>query len=226
MNLPTSQSITAHHDACLAKPGWPPTHAPAVDPAELSTIAAWVAENHRHNCLLWAQEDLARRKTVADSEIVANKRAIDAHNQARNDAIERIDELLLLELGLVCPASAKSSAPLIKAPPQARLNSETAGSIIDRLSILSLKIEAMHQQSSRANAKFGHQEACRAKYDRLKVQRIDLARCLDDLLTDTACGKAWFQIYRQFKMYNDPKLNPALQAENALEILGVDTSFL
>ena len=57
--------------------------------------------NHRFNCLLWAEEDLARRTQVVDAEIAANKRAIDRYNQARNDATERVDELLLIELGLV-----------------------------------------------------------------------------------------------------------------------------
>ena len=48
-----------------------------------------IEANHAHNCILWAEEDLARRRDVPDSEIAANKRAIDANNQKRNDAIER-----------------------------------------------------------------------------------------------------------------------------------------
>ena len=56
---------------------------------------AAIEDNHRHNRLLWDEEDLARRRNVPDSEIAANKRAIDGYNQKRNDAIERIDEQLL-----------------------------------------------------------------------------------------------------------------------------------
>ena len=37
----------------------------------------------------------------------------------------------------------------------------------------------------------------------------------DELLSDTANGTAWFQVYRQFKMYNDARLNPALVAESS-----------
>ena len=48
---------------------------------------------------------------------------------------------------------------------------------------------------------------------RLREQRRDLADCLDRLLEEVACGQAVFKIYRQFKMYNDPNLNPALVAE-------------
>lgn len=221
MSIPNSKSITRYHDSCLDKTGWP-SDQPFADPEHpLSAIVIWIAENHRHNGLLWTQEDLARRTMVSDTEIAANKRAIDRHNQARNDAIERIDEILLLSLGLVTPESAKSNAPVIKAPSQARLNSETAGSMVDRLSILSLKIKAMYLQSIRIDANFKHRSECKAKHERLKVQRSDLANCFDQLLSDTKTGKAWFQVYRQFKMYNDPKLNPALQAEKSSDTTGM-----
>src|SRR5262245_53820834 len=80
------------HDRWLAAATWPQQDADA--PA--SELWTWVRRNHRCNSLLWAEEDLARRKTVADSGIAANKRAIDGYNQARNDATERVDELLLL----------------------------------------------------------------------------------------------------------------------------------
>lgn len=213
MSLPTSASIAQYHDSCLAKADWPPKHAIPEAAPMLSEIVTWIAENHRQNGLLWAQEDLARRTTVSDSEIAANKRAIDRHNQARNDAIERIDEILLLALGLVTPESAKTSTPVFNAPSQARLNSETAGSMIDRLSIMSLKIHAMHEQSLRVAAGAEHQRECKVKHGRLLKQRSDLATCFDQLLKDACAGLAWFQVYRQFKMYNDPTLNPALQAE-------------
>jgi len=216
--LPTGQAITSHQDQCLADPHWPQPTAPAATAANgpsAHTVMHWVHENHRHNGLLWAQEDLARRTQVPDSDIVANKRAIDRHNQARNDAIERIDELLLLALGLVSAGSAQTDTPVIQAAPGARLNSETAGSMVDRLSILALKIHAMVLQSQRHDAPASQRAACTAKAQRLLQQRHDLAGCLDQLLADSQAGRAWFQIYRQFKMYNDPALNPALQAEQS-----------
>jgi len=173
----------------------------------------WLQANHRFNSLLWAEEDLARRTTVADAEIAANKRAIDGCNQSRNDATERIDELLLVALGLVDEASARTDAPASRAPPGARLNSETAGSMIDRLSIMALKIHAMRAQTGRSDVDEAHRAASRVKLERLQQQRHDLAACLDALLADATAGHAYFKVYRQFKMYNDPRFNPALVRE-------------
>ncbi len=64
-----------------------------------SDVWCEIAENHGQNMRLWAEEDLARRKRASDSAIAANKRAIDGYNQARNDAIERLDVMLLAGFG-------------------------------------------------------------------------------------------------------------------------------
>ena len=98
----------AAHDRLLVHAGWPRDE-PAAAAGE---VWRWLQTNHRFNSLLWAEEDLARRTTVADAEIAANKRAIDGYNQARNDATERVDELLLVALGLVDESAARSDAPL------------------------------------------------------------------------------------------------------------------
>jgi Protein of unknown function (DUF4254) len=204
----TAAEVVAGHDAALAEPGWPPAEEP-----EPATLADWVRRNHRFNSLLWAEEDLARRTRVADAEIAANKRAIDRFNQARNDATERVDELLLLALGLVDGASARSDAPRSTVGAGARLNSETAGSMVDRLSILALKLHAMRRQCERDDADEAHRAASRVRLARLLEQRADLGACLDALLADAAAGRAFFKVYRQFKMYNDPRFNPELVRE-------------
>ena len=205
-----SDQVLDLHDRLIASPSWPTHFPPARDDGG---PWHWIQTNHRNNCLLWAEEDLARRTQVSDSEIAKNKRAIDGFNQARNDATERVDELLLLSLGLVDESSARSDAPTSQVPPGARLNSETAGSMIDRLSIMALKIDAMRKQTLRQDVEEAHRQSSQIKLERLLAQRRDLADCLDALLADCASGRAYFKVYRQFKMYNDPKFNPALVAE-------------
>jgi Protein of unknown function (DUF4254) len=207
--LPTAAEVIALHDGLLARPDWPNAEPAPRDDA----LWRWVQTNHRFNCRLWAEEDLARRTTVGDAEIAANKRAIDGFNQARNDATERVDEILLTALGLVDAASARSDAPLSTVSPGAQLNSETAGSIIDRMSIMALKVHAMRAQTERRDVDTAHIEASRGKLARLQQQRGDLGDCFERLLADAQAGRAYFKVYRQFKMYNDPRFNPALVAE-------------
>ena len=210
--LPVSATAVVElHDRLLARPGWP-ADASALPPTE-EALVHWIATNHRCNSLLWAEEDLARRTQVADSEITANKRAIDRYNQARNDATERVDELLLIGLGLVDADSARTDSPVSHVGAGARLNSETAGSMIDRLSILSLKIRAMREQVGRHDADEAHRALSRGRLAQLERQRGDLAACLDALLDDARAGRAYFKVYRQFKMYNDARFNPVLRAE-------------
>ena len=163
-----------------------------------SDVARFIAANHRNNRLLWDEEDQARRTDVDDAAIAANKRAIDRYNQQRNDAIEHIDEALLARVAGIPVAT------------DAWHNSETAGAMIDRLSILALKIHHMRAQTLRPDATQEHVARCAEKLMRLERQRDDLAHCLDALLTQAAEGRAFWRIYRQFKMYNDPTLNPYL----------------
>ncbi|MGB8434854.1 MAG: DUF4254 domain-containing protein [Burkholderiales bacterium] len=95
-SLPVAQDIATFHDQCLAQRGWPEDAVHSGPDEELWRL---IGLNHRENGLLWNQEHQARRVDVPDSAIAANNRAIDGHNQRRNDAVERIDELLLAELG-------------------------------------------------------------------------------------------------------------------------------
>ncbi|MCV2357521.1 DUF4254 domain-containing protein [Paucibacter sp. TC2R-5] len=204
--LPTAREIIAQQTVALEL-GLPAT-APVAD-----DLLGWISINHFYNASLWGEEDLARRQQAQDAEIVANKRAIDRFNQARNDAIERIDEFLLSALGLVDAASIGSPTPRSTQGPGARLNSETAGSMVDRMSIMSLKVEAMRLQTLRSDVDEEHRAVCSERLARLRQQRSDLGDCFDALLADSLAGRAYFKVYRQFKMYNDPRLNPALVME-------------
>jgi hypothetical protein len=189
-----SAAIVAWHDARVAQGDW--AAAGAIE--HTSGAWQWIEANHRCNTLLWDEEDQARRRDVDAAAIAANKRAIDGYNQRRNDAVERIDEALLARLsGVTIQADAWH-------------NSETAGAMIDRLSILALKTFHMREQTLRSDAAAEHVAACREKLDRLQLQRADLGRCLDTLLSFAQRGRAFWRVYRQFKMYNDPALNPYL----------------
>ena len=169
-------------------------------PHRESDFAGLVIDQHRFNYRLWHEEDEARRTDVGDDVIGRIKRAIDRLNQQRNDHIEKLDEAFLTQL----------AAEQIQAPGDAPLNTETPGSAFDRLSILALKIYHMNEQTERADATEAHRRQARERVARLREQREDLISALQQLLDEIYAGRRRLKIYRQFKMYNDPALNPAL----------------
>jgi hypothetical protein len=158
-----------------------------------------VARQHRANFDLWHIEDEARTPGATDSELAEVKRRIDATNQVRNDLAEHLDRALLEWL-------AARQLP----NPAAGLHSESPGLIIDRLSILGLKIYHTRGEAERAEAPAGHAERNHERLAILEEQRADLADCLDALWRETLAGSRRFKLYRQLKMYNDPALNPAI----------------
>ena len=172
------------------------------DPPNLAPTGDWldrVARQHRANFDLWHIEDEARTPGATDADLANVKRRIDTTNQLRNDLVEDLDRALLEWLAARRLPNA-----------DALLNSESPGLVIDRLSILALKIYHTREEAERHDAPPGHADRNRSRLAILEEQRADLAHCLDALWRDTLAGTRRFKLYRQLKMYNDPTLNPAI----------------
>lgn len=163
-------------------------------------LLALVHDQHRRNFDLWHEEDKARDPHATDAQITKVKRAIDKLNQQRNDLIEKLDEYFFEHLNKA------KIAPAADAP----WNSETPGSVIDRLSILSLKVFHMREQAERFDATKEHIQKSRDRLSVLQRQHEDLTAALQLLLDDLFAARKQMKIYRQFKMYNDPDANPAI----------------
>ncbi len=159
-----------------------------------------VSDQHAFNFQLWHEEDIARSPTATDQEIAQVKRKIDRFNQQRNDAIEQLDLWIAswLQDHKICP---------LENAPQ---NSETPGSVVDRLSIIALRIFHLQEQCERTDASGEHIASVGQKLAICREQQHDLKNALHHLLTDLCNGAKRHKIYRQFKMYNDPSLNPYL----------------
>jgi hypothetical protein len=144
----------------------------------------------------WHLEDIIRDPKNDPSYLVAIKRRIDASNQQRTDTVEQIDEYLFERLKDV------------NIRPDARLNSETPAWLLDRMSILQLKIYHFEEQISRKDADEEHLKSVQHKLAVLQVQEKDLEQCYDELIEDLNTGTKFMKLYKQMKMYNDPNLNP------------------
>ena len=192
--LHDNATIRWHQDEAM------PLQAAAFAPGD-STLAEIALAHHRANFDLWHEEDKARDPDAIDAEVARVKHAIDAFNQTRNDLMEAMDRVLLAAAG-----AQKQDAPL---------HSESPGLILDRLSVLALKIYHTAEESCRTSASEAHRQRNLDRLRLLEEQRSDLAACLDALWSDVLGGKRRFKLYRQMKMYNDPELNPAVYSHRA-----------
>lgn len=197
----SAHEIVANHDYWTRT--WHDDSLRGEEPSEAGVLAI-ATRQHRANFELWHTEDEARTPGASDAVIAGVKRRIDRTNQLRNDLAEQIDEMLLDDLG-------RRALP----NPAAPLNSESPGLMIDRLSILALKIYHTQEEIHRADAAEEHRERNETRLRILVDQREDLAACLDALWAETLAGTRRFKIYRQLKMYNDPQLNPAIYRKQA-----------
>lgn len=164
---------------------------------DYESILKPIAENHGFNFQLWLAEDRARREDMGHHFVYQAKREIDQHNQQRNNRMEAIDEWLEQHITLATPEHCP-------------IHSETPGMMIDRLSILSLKLYHMGLQTVRNTADDDHRQLCTQKLRVLEAQHTQLTQCLQQLLHDLVSQTRTFRRYHQFKMYNDPNLNPEL----------------
>ena len=146
----------------------------------------------------WHYEDLIRDLGIKPVEALELKRKIDASNQDRTDTVEDIDSYFLNQFNSVTPQADATS------------NTESPAWAYDRISILSLKIYHMLEESQHNTASATHRQQCADKLAVLQTQREDLSRSIDQLLDDLSAGRKTMKGYKQMKMYNDKALNPVL----------------
>ena len=148
----------------------------------------------------WHLEDIIRLPEINPVEALQIKRRIDKSNQERTDMVERIDDYFLEKFSAVVP---KESA---------RINSETPAWLLDRMSILMLKIYHMREQTERKDVSEDHLKKCQSKLSVLLEQQLDMHTASEQLIEDIKNGDRKIKVYRQMKMYNDASLNPMLYA--------------
>jgi hypothetical protein len=143
------------------------------DSSASGNIAERALHLHALNFALWHHEDVVRRPGVDDHEVARRKRCIDDLNVRRNAAIEDIDAAVL---------------DCVNLNPSAPLYTETPGIIVDRLSVLTLRI--LHTTRT---------EQSSARCAVLEEQYDDLFSGLEQLLARMQAGYVSFKLFRQFK---------------------------
>ncbi|OGR46584.1 MAG: hypothetical protein A2X34_04930 [Elusimicrobia bacterium GWC2_51_8] len=82
---------------------------------------------------------------------------------------------------------------------------ETLGSLADKISIIQLKRYHMSEQLVRRDSDEAHRAQVNSRLKILAAQKKDLENEFTALFYAYASKKSAPKIYRQFKMYNDPK---------------------
>ena len=146
----------------------------------------------------WHLEDIIRDPNINPVEALVIKRRIDKSNQDRTDMVEKIDDWFWDYFGtkndLTC----------------GKINTESPAWVVDRLSILALKVYHMQEQVDRTDSDEAHQVKCDEKLAILLEQKQDLSLAFNQLIEEVETGKKYMKVYRQMKMYNDESLNPVL----------------
>jgi hypothetical protein len=175
---------------------------PLKNPYPAESFEALLYTKNWIDTVQWHLEDIIRKPEINPAEGIAIKRRIDSSNQDRTDRVEKIDDYFLDQFKNV---SYKVDA---------RMNSETPAWLLDRMSILLLKIYHMKEQTERKDAGADHIARCKAKLATLMEQKNDMREAFNELIEDIQHGNRKFKVYRQMKMYNDASLNPMLYDQN------------
>ncbi len=82
---------------------------------------------------------------------------------------------------------------------------ETIGWLTDKILIAELKIFHTQEQIERTDVDNSHRVLCQKRLQVLQTQRKDLLQELDQLWKYVLDGYVKLKVYRQYKMYNDPR---------------------
>lgn len=135
---------------------------------------------HTVNGRLWETEDRVRGALLSAAQVADCKRLIDQLNGERNMLAERADEVL----GTLADAGC-AAAPM---------HTETLASVVDRLSVLTLRIWHSEQTAVR-------DELTRRRVPALHGQREELCAALDSLVSDVVAGHRRLPTPARFKLY-------------------------
>jgi hypothetical protein len=145
---------------------------------------------HEQNLFQWDKEAEARRAGDSPSEVARCKHAIDESNLSRHTLIEELDQDCVSR----SPVPAQLDPDTV---PDVFLSSETVGQMIDRLSILTLKLHHFRDPGRWTPA-----GANQLAPDLISRQRRIVAICYDRFVSKLQVGEAYMLPYKSVKSYD------------------------
>ncbi len=143
----------------------------------LGPVAQHVGSLHACNTRLWDLEEAVRDRELPNREVVRLKRAIDSENLARHAGVAALDLAFDDQFG---PQRALDD-------PRAIVNSESLGQMVDRLSVLMLKLERHPDPAKRLG---------------LEARRTLVCRCFDQVVDALTRGDGVDQRFDEAKTYS------------------------
>lgn len=151
---------------------------------------------HYCNFFQWDREGKIRSSDISPETIRTLKREIDMSNMERNELAEKLDEFCVSQLKLV---ERNDWSELF-------INSETLGQMVDRISILILKIFFMECYFKRSDLDSDMRKICFYRVNKLRLQLEYLSTCYDRFISHLRNGTGYMFAYKQFKFYKDEDL--------------------
>lgn len=145
------------------------------------------------NQTLWRLEDRTRMKNLGFKSIALAKAEINKNNQRRNDLIKKMDLAISKAL----------NNHLLDT--KGRFYAESPGMIIDRLSILFIKLSVLKKINSLIKEE-GLKREYLEKEKTVSSQINDLGEFLDLYFSRIREGEMFFKIQQPIKIYNDERI--------------------
>lgn len=151
---------------------------------------------HYCNFLQWDREGKVRSRDISPDTVASLKREIDISNMERHELVEKLDEFCVSQLNIV---ERNDWSELF-------LNSETIGQMVDRISILILKIFFTNCHSKKIELDSELRNICSLRVSELRLQLKYVSTCYDRFLAYLRNGTGYMLACKQFKMYEDKDL--------------------
>ncbi len=163
-------------------------------------LSQLVRLNMETNLELWGLEDSARMTELGSDHVAKTKQEIDKNNQIRNDLIREMDIEIAKQID-------------ISHSFQEQFYSESPGMIIDRLSIMFIKLAVIHSLLLVIKEK-DLQEEYKEK-ENIMLKQIDLVgQFLDAYFAKLERKEIFYEVQPAIKIYNDERIRKYIKNQH------------